>query len=374
MQTQIENTMTQVTPDVLRECLLSNIRTGRPAFIWGNPGIGKSDNVRALIEHFKAEGKTAMLIDVRASQLDAVDTRGVPFTYEVHSVVEDMAPATTVERRTGWAIPDLFPSEDEAAQYDIIVLFLDELNNAPISVQAALYQLVLDRQLGAYTLPSNVKILAAGNLETDRGATTRMATPLADRFFHYQLLVDGEAWERWALNKSVHIAVIAYRRWRPEHLHVFDPKSKSKAQATPRGWEYVSDTLQDIEAHGVNGAVEMAMVTGKLGEAIGTEFVGFLKIYRNLQDPDAVLLDPMGADISSDPAVNYALCGALAARASETNIDRVIQYAERLRDDKRSGPEFMTLLIRGAALKNPKVQTTRGFIKWASDNPEVLIG
>ncbi len=366
---QSENTMTQVTPDILRDCLLSNIRIGRPAFIWGNPGIGKSDNVRALIEHFKAEGKTAMLIDVRASQLDAVDTRGVPFTYVVSTTDDDVE-----KRRTGWAVPDLFPSEEEAAQYDIIVLFLDELNNAPLSVQAALYQLVLDRQLGQYTLPANVSILAAGNLETDRGATSRMATPLADRFFHYQLLVDGDAWERWGLAKGIHIACISYRRWRPEHLHCFDPKSKSKSQATPRGWEYTSDALIDIEAQGINGAVELAMITGKLGEAIGTEFVGFLKIFRNLQDPDAVILDPVGAKIDGDPAVNYALCGALAARATESNIDRIITYAERLRDDSRTGPEFMTLLIRGAATKNPDIQSTRGFIKWASDNPEVLIG
>lgn len=366
---ETENTMTQVGPDVLRQCLLSNIRISRPAFIWGNPGIGKSDNVRQLIKHFKAEGKKALLIDVRASQLDAVDTRGVPFTYEITSTETDI-----VSRRTGWAIPDLFPSAEEAAQYDIIILFLDELNNAPLSVQAALYQLVLDRQLGAYTLPENVKILAAGNLETDRGATTRMATPLADRFFHYELLVDGDAWERWALDAGVHVAVISYRRWKPDHLHEFDPKSKSKAQATPRGWEYVSDALIDIEAHGVNGAVELAMITGKLGYAIGTTFVGFLRIYRNLQDPDAVLLDPVAASISDDPSVNWALCGALADRVSESNIDRLVTYAERLRDDRNVGPEFMTLLMRSAAIKNPKIQTTRGFIKWASDNPDVLIG
>jgi hypothetical protein len=363
-----ENTFTQVTPDTLQAVLDSCLRISRPAFIWGNPGIGKSDNVRGLIKRYKKEGKKALLIDVRASQLDAVDTRGVPFTYEVLST------ETKTVRRTGWAVPDLFPSEEEAAQYDVIVIFLDELNNAPLSVQAALYQLVLDRQLGAYKLPDNVKILAAGNLETDRGATTRMATPLADRFFHFELLVDGDAWERWALDADMHIAVVAYRRWRPAHLHDWNPRSPSKAQATPRGWEYLSDALKDIEAHGVNGAVETALVCGKIGEAVGAEFLGFLKIYRNLQDPDAVILDPQNASISADPAVNYALCGALAARATEQNIDRIIQYAERLRDDKHAGPEFMTLLVRGAAVKNPSVQSTRGFIKWASSNPEVLIG
>ena len=362
---------TQVTPDTLLGCLRVVTDILRPIFIWGHPGIGKSAITNQL-----AEPDDIALIDVRASQLDAVDTRGVPFTYEVPrdaTVDEEFAVALPVVRRTGWAIPDLFPTAEFAAQFTTVYLFLDELNNSPPSVQAALYQLVLDRKLGDYTLPDNVVIIAAGNLETDRGATHRMATPLADRFFHVQLLVDAKAWEKWALSNDIHIACIAYNRWRPEHLHDWQAKSPSKAQATPRGWEYVSDALKSCEKLGINGAVETALITGKLGEAVGAEFVGFLPIYRNLQDPDAVILAPDAAAIDKDPATNYALCGALAARATESNIDRILQYAQRLGNDKGAGPEFMTLLVRQCAVKNPKIQTTRGFIKWASDNPDVLI-
>jgi len=352
---------TQVTPDTLLGCLRVVTDILRPIFIWGHPGIGKS----AITNQLAAPDDVAM-IDVRASQLDAVDTRGVPFTYNVTGKSER-------EKRTGWAIPDLFPTEEFAAQFKIVYLFFDELNNAPPSVQAALYQLVLDRRLGDYTLPENVVIVAAGNLETDRGATHRMATPLADRFFHVELLVDAKAWEKWALSNDVHIAVIAYNRWRPEHLHDWQAKSPSKAQATPRGWEYVSDALKSCETQGINGQVESALITGKLGEAVGAEFVGFLPIYRNLQDPDAVIMAPDAAKIDKDPATNYALCGALAARATESNIDRILQYAERLGNDRGAGPEFMTLLVRQCAVKNPAIQTTRGFIKWASSNPDVLI-
>jgi hypothetical protein len=200
-----------------------------------------------------------------------------------------------------------------------------------------------------------------------------MSSALADRFFHFQLLVDNSAWEAWAIDRDIHIAVLSYQRWRPSHLHSWDPKSPSKSQATPRGWEYVSDVLKVIEAEGINGEVEATLISGKLGEAVGAEFIGFLKIYRNLQDPDAVILDPEQATISDDPAVNYALCGALAERASDSNIDRVIRYAERLRDDPKAGAEFMTLLVRQAAARKPEVQQTLGFIKWATANKEVLI-
>lgn len=368
IQNTKEATLTQVTPQTLREALLTCLNINRPAFVWGNPGIGKSDNVRSLISYFKSEGKKALLIDIRASQMDAVDTRGVPFTYVIHSTEGREV------RRTGWAMPDIFPTEEQAAEYDIIIIFLDELNNAPLSVQAALYQLVLDRQLGDYHLPDNVKILAAGNLETDRGATQRMATPLADRFFHFELLVDGDSWERWALDSDIHLACILYRRLKPEHLHIFDPKSRSKAQPSPRGWEYVSDALHDIEARGVNGAVQLALICGKLGEAVGAEFSGFLKIYRGLPDPDAIILDPDNAPIATDPATNIAVCGALAQKTSEDNVGRVLQYGRRLAASPHAGDEFTTLLVRSIATKKPECTKTHAFIQWATENPEVLIG
>jgi len=348
----------QATPDVLLQALRACIKAKRPAFTWGNPGIGKSDLHRRL-----ADLEEALLLDFRASQWDAVDTRGIP-----HVIITDDDGS-----KTRWAIPEIFPTEEDAAGQKLIIIFLDELNSASPSVQAALYQLILDRKLGEYTLPDNVVILAAGNLETDRAVTHRMSSALADRFFHFQLLVDNSAWEKWAIEKDIHIAVLSYQRWRPSHLHAWDAKSPSKSQATPRGWEYVSDVLKVIEAEGINGEVEATLISGKLGEAVGAEFIGFLKIYRNLQDPDAVILDPEQATISDDPAVNYALCGALAERASDSNIDRVIRYAERLRDDPKAGAEFMTLLVRQAAARKPEVQQTLGFIKWATANKEVLI-
>ena len=348
-----ETYFSQATPEVLLQSLKACVMAKRPAFTWGNPGIGKSDLHRKLAEELDRE-----LLDFRASQWDAVDTRGIP-----HVIIRDG------ESVTRWAIPDIFPSDPDSKA----IIFLDELNSAAPSVQAALYQLILDRKLGEYTLPEGVVILAAGNLETDRAVTHRMSSALADRFFHFQLLVDGEAWERWAMDNDLHIAVISYRRWRPENLHNWDPKSPSKSQATPRGWEYVSDVLKVIEQEGVNGEVEATLICSKLGEAVGGEFVGFLRIYRNLQDPDQVILDPDGADISEDPAVTYALCGALSARTTDKNVDNVLKYATRLRDDPKAGREFMILLVRAAA-KNPGVAQTRGFIKWATENPEVLLG
>ena len=351
----LQTTFTQVTPDTLKGVIEVCARILRPVFIWGHPGIGKSDIVRQV-----AKTMDAFIFDIRASQLDAVDTRGIPYV--------------TSEQLTAWAIPSLFPTAAFAAQHKLIFIFLDELNNAPPSVQAALYQLVLDRKLGDYVLPDNVIVIAAGNLETDRGATHRMATPLADRFFHVELLVDNQAWEKWALGDAdIHLAVVAYIRWRPEHLHVWDAKSPSKAQATPRGHEYVSDAIKECEKSGINGAVEAALISGKLGEAVGAELTGFLPIFRNLPDPVGVIMAPDAADIPNDPATMYALCGAIAQQTSKTNIDRVLRYATRVKECSHAGPEFAILLVRQAITKHPEVQQTKGFLKWATDNGEDMV-
>jgi MoxR-like ATPase len=404
-------TVTVVNADTCSEALDIAVLVRRPTFVWGSPGIGKSDIIRQLaqrhaganvsrtqprgswIVYTAEDGRRVLLIDARASQWDAVDTRGVPYveTYDEHyeepvtipagvnfkgdTIPEriESQPRTREARRTSWAPPNVFPTAEEAAQYDLIILFLDELNSAHRSVQAALYQLILDRALGDYVLPDNVVVLAAGNLESDRAVTERMSTALAARFTHLQLEVSAEAWERWALGAGVHTAVISYMRWRPDALHEFDPRSSSKAQPNPRAWEAMGKLVEASERRAVRKATETALYKGTIGEARGAEFAGFLQLYRDLPDPAGVILDPDHAPISDRPEVLWALCGALAERATPGNFDRVARYGERLRDARHAGPEFMTLLVRSAFAKDADISHTRAFIKWASDNSDVLM-
>lgn len=373
----MEMEMTEVTSPTFQEMAKVLIRVNRPFFLYGSPGSAKSDNNRQLAANLGGvdprDGKylgnsrheygRVLMLDVRASQWDAVDTRGMPYKADREGNVI-----------TSWAQPGFLPTEEESARYDYVIIFLDELNSAAQSVQAALYQLVHDRQLGDYKCPANVRLCAAGNLSTDRAVVNRTSSALADRFFNMKLIPEAASWKRWAIHNDLHIAVISLINMKPDLLYQFDPKSPSLSQATARGWEFVSDALKDCEANGINGEIEAALITSKVGHAAGSELIGFLPIYRQMQNPDAVLMDPDGADISDNVGVNYAMCLALADRVSVDNVDRVIRYAERLRDDERAGAEYMTMLIQRAAKKGgPKVQQTRAYIKWASENDGVLI-
>lgn len=324
-------------PSLIAQSLKLTYQIKQPAFIWGAPGIGKSQIVNQ-----SAMSLGLPVTDIRAVLLDPVDLRGLPFVKG---------------GRSQWATPEFLPQKGEG------VLFLDELNAAPPLVQAACYQLVLDRKLGEYELPKGYSVIAAGNRETDRAVTSRMPSALANRFLHLDFDIDLSDWTQWALKNKIETPVIAFLRFRPGLLHDFNPQSKDKAFPSPRSWEFVSKIL----AQQPEKEIEFELYKGAIGEGAAAEFTGFIRIFRNLPNPDSILLNPQSALVPDDPATLYALCGALARKASANTFDRLCDYFNRL------PPEFSVLAVRDSVQICPELTETRAFIEWSSKNADILI-
>lgn len=324
-------------PSFVKKALSTAINANKPAFLWGPPGVGKSDVVGQV-----AKAASRQLTDVRAVLLDPVDLRGLP---------------SIQNGRAHWCPPAFLPTEGSG------ILFLDELNAAPPSVQAACYQLVLDRKLGEYQVPPGWWIVAAGNNETDRAVTNRMPSALRNRFVHLQFEVDLDDWVAWALKAGIKTEVIAFLRYKPSLLHDFDPRRDDKAFPSPRTWHFASDILQANP----DPSTEFELLKGTLGEGAAAELYGFLRIFRDLPNPDAILMNPDKAVVPVDPATLYALTGALARKASEQTMARLVTYAGRLPD------EFSVMLIRDCLAQDPQVANTRAYIQWASDHKDVLV-
>lgn len=327
-------------PKDAKELIETCITAQQPVFLWGGPGIGKSDIVKSIAKEHEIP-----LIDFRALLYEPIDLRGLP------SIAEGI---------TKWNIPDFLPKEGEG------IFFLDELNAAPQSMQAACYQLILDRKIGDYKLPDGWSIIAAGNRETDRGAAQRMQAPLANRFIHLTLEPDTDDWIQWAINNGIIIEILAFLRFRPNLLYAFDPaKSNEKAFPTPRSWAMLSRLLDNLNAPQV---IRHNAILGMVGPAATAEFSGFLDIYRELPSIDSILLDPTSAPIPEKPAALYAVCTALARKASQHSIGRIIQYANRLRD------EFSTLCILDCKrFAEKEIIHTREFIDWCCKHSDVLV-
>jgi MoxR-like ATPase len=319
----------------ISNALRTLVAARQPVFLWGGPGIGKSAIVSQL-----AEDLTIPLQDVRALLLDPVDLRGLPFLGS--------------DGRSKWATPEFLPQEGSG------ILFLDELNAAPAMVQASCYQLVLDRKLGEYTLPDGWAIVAAGNRDSDRAVTTRMPTPLRNRFVHLEFEVDLQEWSEWAIRAGIRPEVIAFLRFRQELLSVFD--RDANAFPSPRSWEFISRILDATP----DQAVEHELFAGAVGSGAATEFSAFMRMFRELPNIDAILLNPLKEPVPENAAAQYAVASALARCASDTNFDRVCLYLNRM------PTEFRVLCVRDASLRQPEIRHTPSYTKWAIENHDVI--
>ena len=257
-----------VTSAQARKSLLKAFRVQRPLFLWGPPGIGKSE----LVENITAE-LGGLMIDLRLGQMEPTDIRGIPFYNK------DIG-------KMDWAPPVELPDEEMAKDYPIVVLFLDELNSAAPSVQSAAYQLILNRRIGKYRLPKNVVIVAAGNRESDKGVTYRMPTPLANRFLHQEMKVDFASWQEWAVTNRVHKDVVGYLSFAKQDLYDFDAKSSSRAFATPRTWSFVSELLEEDDS---DDNTLTNLIAGTVGEGLAVKFMAHRKIAGRMPQPEDIL-------------------------------------------------------------------------------------
>lgn len=328
-------------PSSVASSLKHLIARQRPAFIWGPPGAGKSDIVAQVAKSMDLELK-----DVRLNLMDPVDLKGFP-----------VVKGTAKTQQMGFVPPDFLPTKGKG------ILFLDEMNSAPQSVQAAAYQLILNRQLGEYHLPPGWAVLAAGNRAGDRSVVNTMPSALANRFVHIDFEVDMEDWYTWATANGISDVTRAFIRFRPNLLHSFDPATNARAFPTPRSWAFVDDVTQS----NLDADTEYELICGTVGEGAGAEYLAFTRMAKDLPSGDEILMNPDTAPVPSEPASMYAVCTMLDKKATPNNFGRLMQYVERM------SPEYQVLFVRSAAIANRAVATTRDYVKWITANQDVLL-
>ena len=293
-----------VTAKGARSAILTCFKAKRPVFLWGAPGIGKSEVVESITQELNG-----FMVDLRLGQMDPTDIRGVPYFNKELGLMD-------------WAPPIDLPSEELAAKYPVIVLFLDEMNSAAPAVQAAAYQLILNRRVGKYVLPSNVVIVAAGNRESDRGVTYRMPTPLANRFVHIEMRVDFASWQEWAIDAGIHKDVVGYLTFAKQDLYDFDAKSSSRSFATPRSWSFVSQLLQDNDCA---NDVLTDLIAGTVGEGLAVKFMAHRKIAGDLPAPMDILTGKATKMNSTEVSAMYSLvismCYELRDMVQKKSVD-----------------------------------------------------
>lgn len=354
-------------PKEVETVLLDAMSAKIPTFIWGPPGIGKSDVIFSI-----AKKQNRQVVDLRLLLMEPTDMKGIPFydmktgnmrwapsselptnttqadvdkaekrlAMYVDSFVAFKESATEADKKTIAYNNDYVEFENTIAEceaklekvsndmlFQDCILFLDELSAAPPSVQASAYQLVLDRKIGEYTLPDGVDIVAAGNRDSDRGVVYKMPTPLANRFMHIDMEAKFKDWQQWAVNHDVHPDVIGFLSHSKQSLFDFDPRNSGKAFATPRSWTKVSEVIKTSRAP---ESLVRVMVSGTVGEGHSGSFMAHRKVASRMPRPEDVLSGKVTKldvdDISARYSLTIAMCYTLR--------DHYNEYHKKSDDDK----------------------------------------
>jgi len=313
-----------VTPSRLKMAMRHSLNRKRPLFVWGPPGIGKSDIVAEV-----AREQNRPLIDIRLPLMEPTDMRGIPYLADVKiydkdgNLVKDESGVPLTDKVFRWSTPSDLPTDPNSRA----LVFFDEMSAAPPSVQAATYQIILNRKIGTYTLPKDVVIVAAGNRVKDKGVAYNMPMPLANRFTHVTLDVSFDDWQEWAVLNRVHKDIVGYLSFQPNDLNQFKPSGDSYAFATPRSWYFASELLQEPDDNGDLVDTDLPtevlgdLIKGTVGEGPGVKFMTYRKQAANLPAAKDILSGKVTKLNSKQIDIMYALTTALCYELQDASRD-----------------------------------------------------
>ena len=322
------------------------VRKRKAVMMWGAPGIGKSQITAQL-----AQRNDALLVDIRLSQYDSVDLRGVP---------------TVDSGATVWNVPATMPFKSNPAfntYQGLIILFFDEINAASKATEAVAYQIIQDRKCGEHELLDNVVIIAAGNREGDKGVTNRMALPLCNRFTHVEAVVSPEAFQEYLLETNHPAECVAFFGFRKNLVSTFDPSKPDKAFATPRTWEHAFDYYLDTETP---NHIKRGQMAGAVGEGPSGEFLAFVECMNKVIPISQIVADPLRAPLPDELSMRYATAVSISGSMTLDTIKPLHTYL------KRMDPEFMILAWQTAVRRDSGLFAAPEFLELATQYRELF--
>lgn len=324
-------------PSMIKAALRFARSKHRAVFLWGPPGVGKTDLVAAIAREEKLG-----LVDFRMALRDPTDIKGFPM------------PNAKTKRMEFYRDAEL-PTDGEG------ILFMDELNNALPATQAAGMQLTLARRIGDYVLPPGWSIVAAGNRETDRSVVYRMPAALANRFIHIDYEVSLDDWCTWALANGMSELMVAFIRFRPSLLH--KPDYGERAFPTPRTNEFADGIITSNEP----ADLQLELLKGTTGAGHAGELVAYQRIWRELPTFKDIMAAPDQIAVPTSVGTLYAVATMLGSGVVKKNFDTALRFIERM------PVEYQIVTVRDALRACPDVANTAGYIRWGIANAAVTM-
>jgi hypothetical protein len=305
-------------------------------YIWGAPGIGKTEILNQV-----AEKLGCVVQEWHLSQIEPTDFRGVP-------KVENIVPGSTdpSTERTVQKLPAMFPTDDGPNGRGGI-MFFDEINRAPKMVLSAALSLCLGGKIGVYELPEHWIVVAAGNRPEDLGGAvaTAIEPALSNRFAHVNFVPTLANWTKWALTREdINPDLIAFLQFDKSYFHKLDPDKETALFPSPRSWELAS--AKDYFKRGEDWKRKLDTETIKriysrlVGQEAALRFVEYLKLKEFYDEKDVADVYKKGAKAKPLPTrLDQARAASMsiaffkkAEKLTTEDLTNVMDFALSLKD------------------------------------------
>ncbi|CAN5951028.1 unnamed protein product [Sphagnum jensenii] len=339
----------QVSPSQLSTLLHSAIPAHKNVLVTGQPGIGKTDIISQAVAYLGWD-----FIVSHPVTSDPTDAKGMPWIYQTADgpranfiPLAEMEMIYSATTPTVWMIDDIGQSTPATQASYMGKLHPPTFNGKRIAVNG-------------YCIPDCVTILAATNGRGDRAGVSGILEPVKSRFHTIVDLVPAvDDFCNWTFAHNIPATLPAFIRFRPDLLCNFKPTADMSNSPNPRTWV----NMIGWESLALPQHVELAAMSGAVGDGPAAEYLAFRKMFRSLTSIDALLADPNGTKLPTEPNELYAVCTALASKATEQNISRIGTIVQRLMDAGRG--EFSALTLKDAVRRNPKIAYADGYIRIA---------
>lgn len=323
----------------------------RTVFLLGPSGVGKSDSVREAASMLaKQFGCEFPVLDLRLSQMEPPDFGGVP------SVVKGI----TVKNPPEW-----LPRDPKSRGF----ILLDEITSAPPVMQAAAYQVALDRVMGSTPIPEGWMVITAGNRMSDRGVAYPLAAPLLARMTEVNVESCIEDFLMYCATADVRPEIIAFLKSRADYLNERDETINSKIGDLPigkpfanqRAWTTAAQHYLDFPAE-----TRLELLRGSVGDRAATDLEVFLRIWQSMPSIDQIFKDPDSVAVPGDAATRYAVSVGVSARINKDTFAKAISYLSRC------PTEFMALAVKLAYRRDKSIAESPAFATFAVANQEIF--
>jgi hypothetical protein len=330
-------------------------KANKPVFIYGAPGIGKTQIVGSVADKLGIK-----LLNVDLQFMSPEDFIGIPSVVELDSedieAIQGDRPAKVnkedwmqrMKRITKYGAgatrsnPPLFLPRDNMNNGKGGIIFLDEANRASKRVLDALMNFVQQGRIGEYDLPTKWIIVGAGN-RPQEATVTEFDFALADRFDIVNFTPNPEDWAEWAKKTAQEptskwpLEIINFIQKNTQWFHRLDPDELEKSGGmggkfpTPRSWV---GALQAIENQCLIDGVDswrqlpldevFSIIRDNVGLGAASAIRSYLETLARFTEKDIRLMytDPLKAPMIKEKAgLDHILYGLYFIVKKEAQIE-----------------------------------------------------